>query len=155
VDLQQQLSSEYSAIPKYRAGLASFLNKLGALCLEARRHDRAEEAFNKSRTEYKSLADDYPQVAAYQEGLVTVLFNLSLLYKRVPRPDDAERALRDAVTAAEKLRHDFPEHERTPVLAECCCQLGWLFAYRGRLEEALPWFERAVEATRPPAHRDG
>jgi tetratricopeptide (TPR) repeat protein len=140
----------------YRSDLARTCNSLALLYLrDMRQLPEAKEAFEKAHELHKRLAADYPHVLSFQAGLAKSWNTLGMVSHQERDLDGATRAYGEARTILERLRSGHGDVlDFAADLGGCYCNLGNNVSARGKFQDALEWYDKAVPILRDVLRRD-
>jgi serine/threonine protein kinase len=148
LEIRQQLAAARPGDPRAENDLGvSYLN-LGQLYDNAQRYEDALKAYGKSVEVLDRVVRDHPAVADYRANLARARLFLGDLHAAQGRADKAESELGQALDLYGRLNREHPGSTDYALgLAMAYSNKGRLLTYlKGRPEEALPWYGRAVAA---------
>jgi tetratricopeptide (TPR) repeat protein len=154
LDILAKLTAAYRDQPDYQFAFADALNALGTLHKGQDDLAEARKVWTRARALLLGLTQDHPGVLDYQYRLLMTGYNLGLVYKDMDRFDRAEEAFRETLRKLDDLIRAHPTftgfaalHARAVFnLGEVLRDRGHILGDRGKLQDALPWYDKAEEA---------
>ena len=148
-EILERVTKEDAAEPRYQASLADCycgnrhrgLAKLG-------KPDESLAIHEKARAIQQTLVDKYPDNLSYKEGLTANLNAIGFAYYKRKEIPEALRTFHDVEQICQSLMNDLSSGP-TPtwllhLLALTQSNIGNIHKEKGALEQALPFFEKAI-----------
>jgi tetratricopeptide (TPR) repeat protein len=148
----QKLHHDYAAVADFAEHLAEAQDHLARIFQVTRGRKEVEAAFQQAVALRERLAGAHPKDPRQRSALGELHNDLGIFRGRAGQADGAEAALRKALKLRSRLAEEHPRVTPFVVdLAGTLCNLGHLAAERGRREEALEQYGRALDTL----HRAG
>jgi serine/threonine protein kinase len=144
--LESRLIDSFPDDASYQEQLGSIHNCLGNVYIETKRIDEAESAYRSALGIQEALARAQPDLPDYQQRLAGTYNNLGLLYRGRRRWMEADSSVKKAVAIRERLADGHPDViAYASDLSSGYCNLGHIVRDTGHPQEALGWYNRAID----------
>jgi tetratricopeptide (TPR) repeat protein/tRNA A-37 threonylcarbamoyl transferase component Bud32 len=111
VDLNEKLTAEHPAVPKYRQELGRGYISLSNVLSDSGSHpEEAEEYLQRALALAEKLAADYPDEASYQVDLGRIYNILGIRWDEKKKPQEAGKAYRKSLDILDQLVARYPDN---------------------------------------------